>query len=721
MDERVADERLRSKPEQAGDSHRHSIFGSGVRIDPPHSLNGDAGSEKSELPASSNIPPIRSQGDSASGTSSSRIDTRFLNEVSLLAQQLHLQLQGDREDLEKRENALRDQQSIFEVEKQRFIHQIANDLAQIETQKIQLEKSESTLAERQIELELQSRQLQTERDSLSAQRSELEQRTNTVRDDVLAELSAEFTELERVKTAIREEQDRVQLLKAWLQQRLDELGAENEQLLRAEREKLWQSLTTEWEQRNAAFQREKEEWAKTRELELSEIEREKALFESTVSSANAEFLTARETLAAELAQQQEAHARQLEAEKRDWQQTRERETAELQATRQSLEQEIERSRAELATLIQTEQAGWEETRQKDEEARRLARESFDEELAQSRAQHQETLQRERDEWQQSFEAEKAAFLADQSERIREHTLLEQRVRFQQDHLEKSRAEFEQAQNEYRHERQVERQRIEESSILLVRRLRQIELYRSSIDEREKSLDREQELFERTRKAMANTVDRDRLSFQAERESWDQERQIQLADIRRQKDAMATLAESLESRRVRLDKLRAELEETHRATLEMRLAVEEAWAQLSQGAGQEEARQRVEQTRESLVGYYQQMHESLEHQRREQFEALSKFERQRAEFAEERQKLTDLFAARDEELRQGEERLKSAGLEASNNQANWLAIRDRWLQEKSEAEKLIRRLLTSLGENNRDQSREYEAVMKLNEAATDFAA
>lgn len=717
MNERVTDELIRPAASQASDSQRPASVSPGMRIDPPHHSLTVSPTEADERP--DGLPPSLLQ--KPAGSSSPRLDARFLNEVSQLAQQLHLQLQSEQQDLESREQTLRDQQSIFEVEKQRFIHQIANDLSQIETQKLQLQKSESTIAERQIDLELQQRQIQGERDRLSEQLSELEARKSSVRDEVLGELQTEFDELDRVKTALREEQDRVQLLKAWLQQRLDELGAENEQLLRSEREKLWQSLTTEWEQRNTAFQREKEEWAKTRELEFSEIEREKALFESTVNSANAEFLAAREAVAAELAMERDSQTRELEAEKREWEQRRNSEQAELQAAKQSLDAEIAQSRTELATLYQQEQASWEESRRQEEEERRIAREAFDAELAQRREEHDEQLRLERTEWEQSFEAEKAAFLSDHAEKIREQTLIEQRIRFQQDHLEKSRAEFEQAQNEHRHQRQVERQRIEEAGIVLIRRLRQIELYRSSIDEREKSLDREQELFERTQKAIANTVDLDRLAFQAERESWVQERQIQQADLRRQKEAMATLAENLESRRTRLDKLRAELEETHRATLEMRLAVEEAWAQLTQSSTQDEARQRVEQTRESLVGYYQQMHDSLEIQRREQFEAISKFERQRAEFAEERQKLTDWFAARDEELREGEERLKAAGIEASSNQAHWLATRDRWLQEKSEAEKLIRRLLTSLGENNRDQSQEYDAVMKLNDAATEFAA
>ena len=43
-------------------------------------------------------------------------------------------------------------------------------------------------------------------------------------------------------------------------------------------------------------------------------------------------------------------------------------------------------------------------------------------------------------------------------------------------------------------------------------------------------------------------------------------------------------------------------------------------------------------------------------------------------------------------------------------SNWLAARDRWLIERTEAEQLIRRLLSSLGENNREQSRDVEVLL-----------
>jgi hypothetical protein len=723
MSERVTEEQIRQAIGLPGDSQSSTHLRSGLRIDQPHPpLFGrdprDVATETNRANETSDAideNASREIGKHLEGTPArdvGRLDIRFLSEASQLAQQLHLQLQSQQDALDERERGLRDRQAAFDAEKNSFIQQIAHELEQLERQKDEFQQSAAELAERQSLLESQARQIDTERDLIQLERVDLNQRAVTLRSEVLAEFESERSEFDRLKASLREEQDRVQLLKAWLQKRLDELAAENERTLQSEREKLWQSLTTEWEQRQTEFQQEKDAWITTRDLEKSEIEREKALFESTVNSANTEFLAAREALAIELSQLQQEHARLLEAEKQDWEQTRQRQESEIAVAKEAVDTQNIEAREAQARALQTERNAWDEAWRTEEAELYAARESLKAELAAAREAHLERLRAERSEWEKKLNEEKTALANEHAEAMRERTLIENRIRFQQEHLEKSRAEFELAQNQHRYERQVERQRIEEAELLMVRRLRQIDLYRASIDEREKSLDREEELFQRTQKSLSSTVDLDRLNLQAEREAWQTERDIQQSEIRRQKEALSALSEGLESRRVRLDKLRAELEETHRATLEMRLAVEEAWAQLTQVAGQDDARQRVEQVRESLVGYYQQMHESFEEQRRDQFEALSKLERQRLEFAEERQKLTSWITARDEELKSGEDRLRVAETQAAASNANWMAARDRWLLEKAEAEKLIRRLLASNGELSRNQSRDTETVFAL---------
>lgn len=636
MNERVKDGQDHLSLSRTGNSQWPAVIGNGIRIDGPHTASNQ--SMAIRVPSAESEPDFiddrqLSLPDPAPQTATATpigISASDLLGVSQLAQRLQQQIQSELTDLVQRENQLRDQRSLLEEERQRFLQAVATERAELEARRIQQDAVESSVAARKAELNQQALELHSARETLQLQQAEVLQRSQLFREEVLTSLSSERSKLDETKASLQEEANRLEQLKANLERSREDLAAENVRTLQTERENLWKSLTTEWEQRNEAFQQEKEAWQKACSLEKSEFDREKTLFESTVQSANAEFLAAREAL------------------------------------------------------------------------------SF--ELTKMRQQHAEALHAERSEWLADFEQQKRTLASEQEELARERALIENRIRFQQEHLDKSRADFERAQNDYRRERQVELNRLEEAGMVLIMRLRQIDLYRSSIDEREKSLDREYETFNRTRQAVSSTAELERQNFQAERDAWEQERQLQQTEVRRQLDALAERSEGLESRRVRLDKLRAELEETHRATLEMRLAVEDAWAQLTDIASQEDARHRVEQVRESLTGYYQQMHETLQEQRREVLENQAKFERQQNEFSQERQKLTAWFEARDEELRQGEVRLRQSAIESSADHANWLAARDRWLIEKTEAEQLIRRLLSSLDENHRGQFHDIETML-----------
>ncbi len=800
MSDRVKDEQQQPRivpvVGSSAEAHRLDSYGIGVRIDPAHTYQTETEARDVEWQnlehfvaargpePTITIPPSRS--------SQSPDEPEVSDDLWQRVQRQQEQLKTENRNLVQRERDLRSRIFSLEEELEQFTHRAVRDQSQLESRKTQLQKDETLLAERHIAFEIQFRKFETERDTVNAQRADLERRKKAIRDEVLAELNVERAELHDAKAALQRDLDHAQVLKDALQSRFDSLAADNARTLKAEREKLWQSLTQEYEQRNTAFQQEREVWIRVRDAEKTGIEREKAMFESAVETANAEFLQGREALASELAAAREQHNVQIETEKRDWEELRLREEvalaalsetqqAEIIAARETLAGEIETLREQHLAALQAERQAWEETRERElamvdaeraqiialreatelqliaarEEQDRILTEERDEweqtyqrekalqesqhaewlasrdamlaasrdalevEFISLREQHTQKLQAERDEWELEQQTEKAALEERRDEFVRERTLIENRIRFQQDHLEKSRNEFEQVQNDFRRERQVEMQRLEEANMSTIRRLKQVDLYRSSIDAREKSLDREQESFNRARKAITSTADFDRMNFQAEKHAWEQERQTQQSELRRQQEALLARTEGLESRRIRLDKLRTELEETHRATLEMRLAVEESWAQLTHTAGQDEARKRVEQVRQSLSGYYQQMHESLAEQRREQVESQSKFERQRSEFTDERQKLTAWITQRDEDLRLGEERLRIAANDAAANHTKWLTARDRWLLEKTEAEQLIRRLLSSLGENNREQSTGNEALFRLNEIQAPF--
>jgi chromosome segregation ATPase len=181
------------------------------------------------------------------------------------------------------------------------------------------------------------------------------------------------------------------------------------------------------------------------------------------------------------------------------------------------------------------------------------------------------------------------------------------------------------------------------------------------------------------------------------EDWEQEREAQRAEILRQQTVLAQHSESLESRRSRLDQLRGELEATHRETLEMRIAVEEAWAQFTQEAGAEPAGKRFDAARAALVEHYAKLSESLAERQDEIAASQARLDRERQDLAHERRNLADWVGQREEQLRHGEQRLAQRTAAIESRDASGRSQRDDWTREKMNAERIIRDLLAQVAE------------------------
>lgn len=669
MDERKLDSAAPPRSHQfvepaTQDSKFLTVGHAEIRIDGPHptasARPADVVSSSTASPASPLSPPAFRATPGVRSTSTVSTST-VLAEAGLLLQQMLTQ----QTELSEREATLEQRLLEFEDEQQRALSLRMHHSAELEQSRQRIASAEAGLSEQILATETLQRQVEADQLAYERERVDLECRRAAVREDVLVELRLERQTLDAERLELSIAHERVRSLTESLEEQLLAATAQAEQLIQSERERLWQTLIAEWEERRSQFQLEYDQWHATSQAEKLEIEREKAFYEAAVRETESNFAATRDAQAAELQAARERHLSLIESERQE-------QTESLAADR----------RLHLETLSH-EQHEWQQRRT-----------VFEAEMLAVREREQSALTAERNEWTVTYTAQRNEL---QSERA----VLESRIRFQQEHLEKLREDLERAQNEHRHRRQVECQHLEDSAQIQWRRMRQIDLYRASIEEREKSLDRERDVLSKSRRALSSTTDLDRIGLHAEREAWDSERQIQLAELRRQQELMTSLSENLESRRIRLDRLRAELEDTHRTTLEMRLAVEETWVDLTQSIGQEESRQRVEQVRNALVGYYRQLHEGLVEQRREHLEAQTKFERLRTEFLDERQKLMDWIAARDSELQVAEERLKIASSDSSTRDAAWQAARDRWLMEKAEAEQVIRKLLGELGDKHRD--------------------
>lgn len=279
----------------------------------------------------------------------------------------------------------------------------------------------------------------------------------------------------------------------------------------------------------------------------------------------------------------------------------------------------------------------------------------------------------------------------------ERSLLLNRIRFQEDHLQKLRREFEVAQATFHHERQRAQATQTEADIQLDRRQIQLDTFRWLLDEREAALQRQQVLLEKTRRAEVDSLTLQQQRLEAEQQDWQTVRESQLSELQRKGEMLQLNAENLEGRQTRLDQVRVELEETNRKTLEMRLAVEDACAQLAQAVGPDVARQRIEAAQLDLSQHYRQVRDTLVRHRQEQEEFQRSVMQQRDAFRTEQQTLTEWIARRDEELQLRADEFQAEQAAIQMREQAWQQARGRWLREKQEAETLIRDLLRQLEE------------------------
>lgn len=635
-----------------------SAQGTEHRLDQAHQADaarlsaGDAG------PATEAVDPSRRQDRP--------LVSREQRELLLQASQIAEQLQDQFRELDRREQGLNEQLAALDQERRALrlrVQQFEDEMLDREEgfrgQQAEFASKFATCEKLVAELEEQQQELDQARAALNGERSRL-------REELGRDLEVERSALRQAQGALEAERRQMQLQ---MEERNRASDAEIEQQRRQldeERKTLRETLGADLDRQRAEFERERDEWTKTREAERAELRREREINESAVTRAQEELLFWKREQEAEIERRTHELEASLDQIREKFEQEQQREQADWDARREAEMCEINRQRESAEQAL----------RESDEERERQ-REEFERELAAQR----EEFNRECETRRQQLKQERA--------------VLENRMRFQQEHLHKARQELESLQRETRLNRQQAVAEDERRSTLLRLRKNQLQHFRLLLDEREQSFEREHQLLAGLRRNLEADGRRDKARLRQEQEAWEQERQAQQAELRRQQDMLALHAENLEARRERLDQLRSELEETHRRILEMRMSMEEAWAQLAQAAGADVARQRVEQAREALSDHYRQLAQTVSGQRQELLEAQGLFERQRDEFRTERHKLTDWIAEREAKLRGWEAQLRRETETLDARHANWRSTRDSWLREKIAAEGVIRSLLSQL--------------------------
>ena len=510
-------------------------------------------------------------------------------------------------------------------------------------QQLEHERRELRLWKQEAEQELQSKEdILRQRDATLAEQIASQQ-------SVIEQLRAEHDELAKRREQL--ESDRIRLLA--------EVGSK----VAAEREQLQQAIAaagTDRQVLQAEFDRQRQQLDEAYRGKLLELDAAKSRLRQDVTE---------EVLTVELRAERESLIRErteFDDVRTQFFAQRDRERAELDHLREVHESAVTRVRHELLAQRQQQLADLEVATRAEEAKLQEGQEAFA--------------------WQREQQL---------TELRHERAVLENRLRFQQEHLAKARQEIEAAQNEFRRESQRARGQLEEGDAIIRLRQSQLDRVRALLEERERSVNREREMLFKSQRAFEQFTEHDRERIKLEREEWDHERGGQLADLRRQQDMLALHANNLEGRRERLDKLRAELEETHRTTLEMRMAIEEAWAQMTQACGVDVAQQRLDQAQQQLSGHYRGLRDSLIEQRHELDEMRQLFQTQRDEFRAEQQTLSEWAASQDRTLRTREGDLQTQAEQLDVRESAWRSASQRWINEKIEAEAVIRDLLQQL--------------------------
>ena len=540
-------------------------------------------------------------------------------------------------------------------------------------------RSRATL--REDELLLQASQVA---ETLRRQLHDLERRERE-----LEARSIDVAEQEQqLAVRVREAEDEVAIARQTIEGRDREL---------AQKITTCEKLLADVKAKESALDAEQQEVEQRRLRMREELGREMAAERTALQQSQREFTEQQLNFKAETDRHRKEHDELLDAVERNLAQEREKLHARLSA-------ELDREKGEFEKL----RAQWNSDKEK--ELAEILREREMSDTALQRA--EEELEELRRAQSQDLQRQKESFFAEQQELARqvkqERGVFENRARFQEDHLQKMRAQIEADQREMRTAEQRFRVDLEERATQLRLRANQLNHHRGLLEERETSLAREREVLAKSRLSLAAEVQADKDRHVREHETWQQDRDAQQAEIRRQQDMLSLHAENLENRRARLDQLRTELEETHRQTLEMRMLVEDAWAQFVEAAGEPAAKERMDRAREALSQHYRRLRDGLSQERNDLLHSQTLLQQQKDELRAERQKLGEWAASRNEALKEWQERLERDTETLQAREAAWRTLRDQWMQEKLEAEQIIRDLLGQLAASDADDGVEAPA-------------
>ena len=361
--------------------------------------------------------------------------------------------------------------------------------------------------------------------------------------------------------------------------------------------------------------------------------------------------------------------------------------AELKAERIRL---ADKAREELATeiiLLNRQKSEWEQAH----ETQLLELQHEAEVLQQQRELFGQQVDTEQQRLREEIDKKRQGILTEQSN-------LQRRYRFQFAHLTRAKEDLEIELREFRREQQMfrsERLRFLEQHRL---RFRQMEHIRQLLLEREGSIDRESRIAERSKIAALSEIQRQQRRSEEEREAILRETESRQRRTKQQEASLADLVARLEERSQRLNRLRAELDQTQSEILEQRLVTEEARTSLLRDAASSDlARARLEQARGDVQSFFERLHSQVAAERdKVELTAVDLAARQQ-QFRNDRSELEQWFAKREGEL---SARVAGSVVDDQHQMIDTMqnelaTLQSRWKNDRCEAEKTIRDLLDKL--------------------------
>jgi chromosome segregation ATPase len=282
-------------------------------------------------------------------------------------------------------------------------------------------------------------------------------------------------------------------------------------------------------------------------------------------------------------------------------------------------------------------------------------------------------------------AELRKTLSDISGRETELEAAEQQLNYRQQEIEAAIARFERlgVTEERMHQMQEE--------------ARKYAVRRRYLDEAEAQLTQEKEELTDQLRALAN--ERRQWQEQALRERRAVAAQQQVAQTEQQHRAQQLDAREAEidARENALAQLQSELRATQREILEMRLATEETWAQLSGALAPASLTRSIAQVRAKLADHYRAVLDEMK-QRSEQLEGVRQdLARQLDAVESQRQELGDWAERRHADIETQAARLVAREQELDRQQQHYEQMESRWSIERTDYQSEIRRLLATIRE------------------------